>query len=368
MYTRFAVVCGAAALAVAGCGHSGSDDHGSESPDLAANVSDMSMKTSTSPPAAALPLVTPPVRAAAPSGFQSTNHRAKFQPLSLSADDIASRFFGAGPTDIFNILQSIDDRVSGINQTIAAGGTKCLALTPVAFTLQTPGAATTMWAQCSQTVGSSDPSDPGFLEFGQKDGVTYLYQAIGQGESAAIVTPLAADADGGVTSDDGGAGGAYTVEAWLSVGTLNAATSCGGNSTWDGCSYGVIHLWANSLTRQFEMTVAGVGFGYCGAQLRSDGSVIYVTGSTDMGTTCDAVDNLCVAASDATTPGSCDAATTSFALAPLGREAATGTSQSFGASQYPESSADNVALDGTTSDAVHFGPTAPAAGTDSVGG
>ena len=82
------------------------------SPDFAVNVSDMSMKTST-PPAAALPLVTPPVRAAAPIGLQPGQHRAKYRPRDLSAGDIQSRFFGAGPTDIFNILQSIDDRLAG---------------------------------------------------------------------------------------------------------------------------------------------------------------------------------------------------------------------------------------------------------------
>ena len=375
MRRNLVVVCGFTALAAVGCGHAGSDDKGSDAtPDMAATVSDMSTKTSTPTQPTLLPLVTPPVRAAAPAGLQTPQHRArKYRPFDLSASDIQSRFFGAGPTDIFNILQSIDDRLAGINQTIMNGGAKCLALTPVAYTLATPGAPVTMWAQCSDSVGSSQPSDPGFLQFGQKDGVTYLYQAIGQGESAAIVTPIAGDSDGGVSvgssSDDGGVGFGYTVEAWLSVGTLNAATSCGGHPFWDGCSYGVIHLWANSVTRQFEMTVAGVGFGYCGAQLKSDGSVIYVTGSTDMGTTCNAVDNLCVAASDAATPDSCDASAMSFTLAPLGRQISTGTSETWAASEYPESIAGgNVMLDGTSDDAVHFGPIAPAAGTDSVDG
>ena len=374
MRGKFGVVCGFTALAAVGCGHSGSDDKsGDARPDLAAEVSDMSAQTSTPQPPALLPLVTPPVRAAAPAGLQTSQHRARYQPDDLSASDIQSRFFGAGPTDIFNILQSIDGRLAGINQTIQSGGAKCLALAPVAYTLATPGAPVTMYAQCSDSVGSSQPSDPGFLQFGQKDDVTYLYQAIGQGEVAAIVTPVANDSDGGVGtsgSGDGGVGFGYTVEAWLSVGTLNAASSCGGAADWDGCSYGVIHLWANSVTRQFEMTVAGVGFGYCGAQLASDGNVIYVTGSTDMGSTCNAVDDLCVAASDASTAASCDAGATSFTLAPLGRRSATGTSETWAASEYPESAAGtgNVQLDGSASDAVHFGPTAPATGTDSVGG
>ena len=307
----------------------------------------------------ALPLVTPPVKAATPAGFSGSGAKAsKLHPLTLSSSDFQSRFFSAGPTNIFNILGEIDGRIMGINQANADGSPKCFALTPVAYPLIGVGQNVTLYAQCYDQVGTGTPADPEFLQVGIKDGVTYLYEAIGQGQVAAIVTPVSAD---------GGADGeGEIVEAWMSVGTLNAATSCGGHATWDGCSYGVIHLWANSASKQFEMTVAGIGFGYCGAQLRSDGSVIFGSGSTDMGMTCNDVDTLCVDAADAMTPASCPADVTAFTLGGLGRKAATGTSQTFGASAYPAAIAGvgNITLDGTLGDALHLGPTAPTSGTD----
>jgi hypothetical protein len=170
------------------------------------------------------------------------------------------------------------------------------------------------------------------------------------------------------TVGDGGAGsGAYTVEAWLSVGTLNQATSCGGNAYWDGCSYGVIHLRANPVAHSFEMTVAGVGFGYCGAQLASDGADIYAAGSSDQGSTCGAVDTVCLDAADASSPGTCGAALSTFALGGLGRKAVTGTNGAWAASAYPADAAGsgNLLLDGSSGDAAHFGPSAPTPGVGS---
>jgi hypothetical protein len=359
MYTRSLSLLALWSLTVVGCGHDGSggNDTG-EDADMAANGNDLS-SASSGGHHSGLPLVTPPVRAAAPTGFVPAPQGSKFRPLSLSADDLKSRFFMAGPTNIFNILQSIDDRLSGINQRLAAGDPSCMAQEAVPYTLKLPGKTVTAYAQCYDSVGSSGPDDPGLLQFGQKDGVTYLYQAIGQGQIAATVTPVVGD--GGVSGDGG-----YQVDAWLSVGTLNASSSCGGHATWDGCSYGVIHLWADSSTKQLEMTVAGVGFGYCGAQLKSDGVTIYASGSTDMGLTCNAVDNLCVSAEDGTTPGDCSASTTRFDLPGLGRNASSGTSQSWGQSQFPLET--NVALDGTSDDAVHFGPSAPSPGVGKLGG
>ena len=42
--------------------------------------------------------------------------------------------------------------------------------------------------------------------------------------------------------------------------------------SFDGCSYTAIAIHANSATGEFEMSVAGIGVGVCGAQLRSDGA------------------------------------------------------------------------------------------------
>jgi hypothetical protein len=321
---------------------------------------DMAMPSGAHNMTSALPLVTPPVRAATPAAYQSSPH-SRVQPLVLSSADIKSRFFSAGPTNIFSILGSIDDRITGINMMSQGSSAACLHQDAVPYTITPFGQSVTMYAQCYEKVGSSQPADPGFLQFGQKDGVTYLYMAIGQGAVAAIVTPAAGDAGATATGDS------YRVEAWISVGTLNAATSCGGSATWDGCSYGVIHLAADPATQSLEMTVAGIGFGYCGAQLKSDGASIYAIGSTDMGSTCNVADTLCVAASDGTSPGSCDTLN-SFALAGLGRAAVAGTHQSFAASAYPAAVAGtgNTLLDGTATDALHFGPTTPTTGSGDI--
>jgi len=50
-----------------------------------------------------------------------------------------------------------------------------------------------------------------------------------------------------------------------------------------------------------------------------------------------------------------------FTLTPLGRNAATGVQGSYAASAYP-ASGDNVTLNGTASDTIHFGPTSPTTG------
>lgn len=77
-----------------------------------------------------------------------------------------------------------------------------------------------------------------------------------------------------------------------------------------------------------------------------------------MGTTCNTVGSLCVAAADLAPGASCDALP-AFELPALGREAGAGAHE-FGASMYPDSP--NILLDGTADDSLGFGPTAPTAG------
>jgi hypothetical protein len=109
------------------------------------------------------------------------------------------------------------------------------------------------------------------------------------------------------------------------------------------------------------MSVAGIGFGFCGAQLRSDGTNVYATGSEDMGATCQPVSSSCVLASDLATAGTCTSLMT-FTHPALGREAGMGAT-TFAASLYP--SPPNLTLDGTMNDDLHFGPTAPTPGVAS---
>jgi hypothetical protein len=312
------------------------------------------------------PLVKPPVVAATPSGFKSaslaasTVRSAALAGGGLSASEFKARFFSTGPTDIFGILDGIDSRIGDINS--QASGDKrsaaCLSQTPVAYSITPWGQSVTMYAQCYESVTVPGPSTgASFVQWGQKDGVTYLYTAIGAEHVAVIATPIAGVADH------------YKVQAWIGLGYSNSGC---GPGTWDGCSYGVMQLVADASAGEFEFTVAGVGFGYAGAQLKSNGATVYAAASTDMGTTCGAVDSLCVAASDLTTPGTCadGTALTTFDLPAIGREAVAGSDVppinggTFAASQYPASGA-NVTLNGTASDALAFGPAAPTAGVGS---
>lgn len=282
-----------------------------------------------------LPLITPPVRAAAPSGFDAAT-RARIAPLdgTLSADDIRDRFFSPGPTEVFQILQSVDDRIAEVNS--AGGAHTCLAADPVPYTLHVFGEDVAFEAQCYRTFDESS-GPPAFMQFGSDAGTTFMYVTGGASRLAARV---AGD----------------RVDVWYGVGYTN--DMCGDGS-FDGCSYGVTQIAAQPSTRAFEMTVAGIGVGYCGVQLRSDGSVIFGEGSTDMGATCDAVASLCVNASDLSDATACDAVAT-FALPPLGREAGSGA-QPFGASLYPASP--TIVLDGTPTDSLEFGPAdAPTSG------
>lgn len=287
-----------------------------------------------------MPLVTPPVRAATPAGFTARGVAGR----ALSSSDFRSRFFSAGPTNIFGILTDIDSRITGINSRTTPT-TACSSTTPVAYTINPWGQTVTMYAQCYENVGT------GLIQWGVKDRVTYLYVAIGATRSAIQITPHATLPD------------KYQVKAWISLGFTN--TTCGTAGTWDGCSYGVMEIAADNSVNTFDFSVAGMGFGYCGAQLKSDGTNVYSKGSADgVGGACNAVDTLCVLASDITTPGTC--ASTTFTVSELGRKAVASSPTTVLAGAMHQASTHpavpNVTLNGTSTDDINFGPTTPTAG------
>jgi hypothetical protein len=314
---------------------------------------------------APLPLVTPPVRAAAPAALRATLS-ARRTPLAPSALVVGAgtldpagfqaRFFAPGPTDLFGILGAIDQRIAGINSRLAsADPSPCLAQPPVAFELTPWGQAVPFYAQCYERVTGPDGVTPaGFVQWAEVAGAFYLYAPVGAGHVAAIVTPVA------------GVAGSFTVHAWIGVGYTNVDTLQG---TWDSGSYGVIEIQADPGAGILEMTAAGVGLGFCGAQLRSDGTSVFGVGSIDMGASCVAADSLCVAASDLAAPGICadGAPVTALALPPIGRLAAQGSpggqiaGQMFAESLYPAGGG-NVTLDGSAGDALAIGPAAPTPG------
>ncbi len=292
------------------------------------------------PSGASLPLVTPPVRAAMPAGLAgSPKGLTKGAPRSLALDpsDMKSRFFTEGPTSIFRLLALVDSSIGEINARIAGGGAPCLASEPVAYTLSPFGASIPFFAQCYST------SPNGFVQFGQMNGSTFLYSVAGAGPVAVQVTPIGTEG--------------YSVHAWMSI----------ADGTTTGGSYGVIELLADSQAHSFELAVAGRGFGYCGAQLKSDGANVYEVGSSDMGSTCNEPATACVSASDVLVPGTCGLVVEKFVLGALGRVASAGATGTLAASGYPGEPLNTVLLDGSATDSVTFGPTAPAAGVLELG-
>jgi hypothetical protein len=284
-----------------------------------------------------LPLITPLVRGATPAGLDGASARVTIHALdaTLSPTDIRDRFFSPGPTEVFQILQSVDDRIAEVNMASAGGAHACLGDPPVGYTMHVFGQDVPFAAQCFRTFTTPSAGPPAFMQFGSDGTATYLFVT---GGAARLAARVEGDA----------------VDVWYGVGYTNA--SCG---SFDGCSYGVTQIAATPSTHAFEMTVAGVGVGYCGVQLRSDGTLLFGEGSTDMGETCNTPATLCANAADLSPAGSCDAVST-WTLPSLGRDAGAGA-HVFGASQFPDAPA--IVLAGTATDSLGFGPgDAPTAG------
>jgi hypothetical protein len=329
------------------------------------------------------PLVTPPVQAAAPKGLQpatSISLSGLFEHpgggvhafTALDNANFKSRFFTNGPTYLWGILSGIDSRISGLNSQSSSSKAACLTQAPVATTMKMAGQTITLQLQCYQQIGGSVSQDPGLVEWGQdSSGVFYLYTAIGAGWQAAIATPLTGSA---ATSGTAGTSAStkYSVVGWMSVGVLNGIANPSANNCttggWDGCSYAVMEVSGNPSKPVFEMAAAGVGVGFAGAQYISDGTNIFGIGD-DGGEGGGSAATICVQASDGTTAvtGTCSVSQSNFSLVPLGMEAVaagvgvTNTS-AMPASVYPGGSSNNVVLNGTATDDVHFGPTAPSTG------
>jgi hypothetical protein len=278
-----------------------------------------------------LALIGQTVKESAPAGFKRAMKPA------LASSTFKTTFFEPGPTSIFRILDGLDDRINGYNDRSLEEYKPCTEQEPVAYTVSALGETITMYAQCYEEIGPNQ-----FAQVGTKDGVTYVYIFINN-PVVAIATPDSTNPR------------KHNSHAYISLGGPDCPTG-----TWYGCSYGTIHVQGNSATLAFEMTTAGLGFQYCGAQLRSDGTNVYGAGSLDGGATCMDTDTLCVQAGDVTTPGTCDASLKMFALPSLGRMAGTAGPNPFAASKYPASP--TIKLDGSATDSVHFGPTSPTPG------
>lgn len=98
-----------------------------------------------------------------------------------------------------------------------------------------------------------------------------------------------------------------------------------------------------------------------------NGANVYEVGSSDMGSTCNEPATACVSASDVLVPGTCGLVVEKFVLGALGRVASAGATGKLAASGYPGEPLNTVLLDGSATDSVTFGPTAPVAGVLELG-
>ena len=324
-------------------------------------------KSSSSSASKTLPAITPPMKKAMPTAFKGSSRGiAQLEMINLNRFDFGrefgartalpvanftSRFFSAGPTNVLTILPAVDTTIASINTQISGASTAqaCVTQTPVAYSFVAPdGKTVNMIGQCYETTNTNQ-----FIEWGiDSSNVFYLMEG---GTRANLVMSLAAIATpvSGSTTD-------YTVQVWFSVGNNNATAV----ASWDAGSYTVAEMVGNSATGKFEMTAAGIGIGFSGAQFISDGTQIYGIGSEDTGTTSSAQETVCVSASSLTTSvSSCTLDATSFQLTPIGRKLNNTTAvaqASWGASLYPTTP--NVTLDGTATDATNFVLTTPTTG------
>jgi hypothetical protein len=341
----------------------------------------------TSGATATYPLLGPAVKAATPHGLKGTvqkaldrrGHTLPASPNSLDASDFIQRFFQAGPTNLFNILQTVDGLIGSVNQADTAA---CTAAAATPYTLATAGGNVQMFAQCYNQQSQHSSGDPGLFQWGVSDGNFYVYHAAGAAWVAAIASPLAGAADANLAMNANVASNAnlsmdanaYLIQAWFGVGYTNdqlPAVPASGNvpNAWFNGSYATVALVANPQTKTFEMTAAGVGIGYCGAQFASDGNSIFGIGSTDMGSTCNSAKTVCLEAATAVPRSTaCSVQQTNFALTPVGRRSSVSLGTTFAASAYPGSSANQVVVDGTASDSVHFGPVEPPLGVTAFAG
>jgi hypothetical protein len=231
----------------------------------------------------------PPVVSVTPAGFKSSSSTTSFHGLTLDASAIKERFFSPGPVNIFNILANVDERLAGVESRASFGVHSCLSQDPVSYTLDLWGDSVQMHAQCytEWSFPNSNTIKP-FMQWAIKDSTTYLYERGGETNVAAIVKSIT---------------GGTEVTVYYSVGVSNI---CG--------SHAIVKIYANTATGAMELVAAGKGIGYCGAQFKTDGVKINVTGSSDFPM---AVDSTCL---DAVTLGATTdcGANSEFSLAAIG--------------------------------------------------
>lgn len=254
-------------------------------------------------------------------------------PGCFSVNDLVDRFFSSngGPTNIWQLVKNVDTKLKEYAGKSATS--TCARGNPKSYDLKWPGETVAIRGQCKE--GNNNPL-PYFRQVAFTNDTFEMYDVGGSyssGRMSIQASKTKLKPDGTIDS----------VDIWGSV----------VHTDYSG-SHGIFRVTAYPDTKKFEMTAAGTGLGFCGAHLISDGTNIYLKGSSDMGQSCGAIYALCADATALTsvTVGSCTVSATNFKLPDIGR---IGVSN-IGTSAYPGGSGNNVKLDGADA-SVFFGPT-----------
>lgn len=352
-----------------------------------------------------IPQIKPPVNTAAPPGLKETSaSRRLVGELDLSFhSQIRDRFFsGLGPTNIYELLKRVDIRTSEVNVRSNQTDRPCLDMEPIEVDIGGwPGESLKMWAQCYDQL-----SDDLFMMFGIKDDVVYLYESdrmvtimayvhLENSEVHSNYFPCCYQVNGGgdechclnakcsrdddiyeeggncrtipttwptktfdsskmVLNMNNGYDGLPDVNVYFSVGS-------GYNSTQSG-SRGLMHLEANPTLGRFQANVAGIGLGFCGVELASDGTKLSIRGSQDgVGGACNTTQTVCISGDLKTTLNENDCDGIVSTMIPLGRLPSNEfigelNMSGWSASDFPGNTLNNVEIGDTPEASVNFGP------------
>jgi len=249
-----------------------------------------------------LPRVYPPVRAATPTAliadasFTAQPFRVENQGYGVARQALAAitlgtavqeRFYSTGPTDLLRIVKALDDRVQGLDLTVAAH--PCLSTPPVEHTYSLPGGQTfQVQLQCMQRFGTPG-ANAGWVGFGRVRPSSADAGVSGVAADASVPADAGSrDGDAGpavtdgsdfylIEGQEGGNGGAYhidrqgNVEGWIAVAERNIPAN----------SQVIMHLRTDKAAGTLELALAGSAVGFCAAHLKTDPTFLFVNGKTN---------------------------------------------------------------------------------------
>jgi hypothetical protein len=270
------------------------------------------------------PAVKPPVEAAMPAGFLVGSRQPSSRATADLVNEIQSRLFTDGPTEILGILAAIDARMATLESQALQSVRTCLSATPIDKTsdLTFPGSEPSFPQHYQCTEDNSGESGGNRLAFGKKDDVWYLREGTESGVGSIVKIDASENVEG------------YFV--------------LGDNARFSGSTM-LLHFKSNKAADTVEFTAGGTNIGFCQVHFKTNGSFVYVEGQreTNAGTVCESLETACLNAADnteAASASSCSSLSGSnLELDTLGRMA-TGT--------LVASAANNVDLNGLKAIAV----------------